>query len=243
MLRGTGWLVGALAAALWTSPGAAQTGSSAQQGAATNQPPTGPQEEPGRGGNQPEAAGAQSQAGKTGEESKVQRPESAKGMGSMTPEQQADAARTLAKLHAGNRAEIQMGAWMKDHASNDKVRDFASKMVDDHRKMDQDLRSFAQGRGIELASAEHSSAGRDLGAIKKTQGAQADRAYMKMMVRDHTKDVQETRAAAQRAERDGDKDLASLADESANKMEDHLKEAQKVDRELTMRQARTPTGG
>jgi predicted outer membrane protein len=76
--------------------------------------------------------------------------------------------------------------------------------------------------------------------LKGMEGAQADRAYMKMMVDDHTKDVKEARAAAQRAKKADNTELAELLDDSAKTMEGHLKDAQKIQRDLSQRQARTP---
>jgi putative membrane protein len=160
----------------------------------------------------------------------------------------AETAHTLAKLHAGNQAEIEAGNWMKDRAQSSKVKDFAQKMVDDHGSMDKDVQSFAQKRGIDLtagasstASAEKGKAEHQLDEIKAMTGAQADRAYMDMMVRDHQKDVSATRQAEQTAKSNKDDEFAKLLDNSAKKMESHLKDAQKIDRELTQRQARTPS--
>ncbi len=158
-----------------------------------------------------------------------------------------DAARTAAKLHAGNQEEIEAGTWMQEHATNSKVKDFAKKMVDDHGSMDKDLMSYAQKHDIDLASAPTSAEpskakeSASLERIKSMEGAQADRAYMKMMVDDHTKDVKETKTAAQHAKHAKNDEFAKLLDKSAKKMEGHLKDAQKIQRDLSQRQARTPS--
>jgi putative membrane protein len=151
---------------------------------------------------------------------------------------------TLQKLHAGNQAEIQAGQWMQEHAQSSKVKDFAKKMVKDHTDMDKDVQKFAQKQGISLTGA---AAGGDAAKdeqhthmMKDMPAAQADRHYMTMMVEDHQRDVSEVRSAAQQAKSSNDKDLAKLLDKTAKKMEDHLKDAQKIQREMGSRQARTP---
>jgi putative membrane protein len=265
MLRQTKWLV-ALAAALGAAPGFAQAGSSGPQTSGEKgavQGSTNPTAEPGRGGSGAKANSAQtgspetmgSGSTETGSNTQEQRTQQgtsdtttdetkAKAMG-----QQASShvARTLAKLHAGNESEIEAGTWMKEHATNDRVKDFAKKMVDDHGSMDKDLMSFAQKQGIELTSAPtagEAAKAKDkasLDEIKNMQGAQADRTYMRMMVQDHTKDVKEARSAEQQAKRSKDTEFAKLLDKSAKKMESHLKDAQKIQRDLSQRQARTPS--
>jgi putative membrane protein len=264
MIRETKWLVGALAAALWVVPAAAQTSSSDQQQAGqSTSPGDTPRAEPGRGGAGPDAQSAQTGGqkqetagtGSTRSGSSQQGAsdttapgaaigEKAKSMGQHAT---SDVAHTLAKLHAGNESEVEAGTWMKEHATNDHVKDFAQKMVDDHGSMDKDLMSFAQKQGIDLTSAPKPaevSKGKKMASLddlKAMQGAQADRTYMKMMVDDHTKDVKETRAAAQHAKQAKNTEFAKLLDKSAKKMEEHLKDAQKIQRETSQRQARTPS--
>ena len=284
-MREKTWLVGALAAALWVVPAAAQTSSSDQQtgqsktsqGSAAASPSDTPRAEPGAGGSGADAkssaqgagqkqetmgtgstqsgstAGSTSDATSTGASgstsARTGAPGSAMGEKAKSMGQQAsgDVARTLAKLHAGNQEEIEAGTWMKEHATNDKVKDFANKMVDDHGSMDKDLMSFAEKHAIDLTSApKPADASKEAGSaslehLKGMQGAQADRAYMKMMVDDHTKDVRETKTAAQHAKHAKNDEFAKLLDKSAKKMDSHLKDAQKIQRDLSQRQARTPS--
>ncbi len=272
MIREKRWLVGALAAALWVVPAAAQTSSSdTQKGEVSGS--THPGTEPRSGGNGPEGSSAQTGSrqmgtgagssasqgtndgtstspspgrGGSGSDAKsaqTQAPGSAMGTGERSRSHQAasDPTHTLAKLHAGNQAEIEAGNWMKGHATNDKVKDFAKKMVDDHGKMDKDLMSYAEKHRIDLTGAKAEEASSQQEQLKGMQGAQADRAYMRMMVEDHTKDVKETKAAAQHAKQSKDKEFSKLLDKSAKTMEGHLKDAQKIQRDLSQRQARTPS--
>lgn len=158
-----------------------------------------------------------------------------------------DETATLAKMHAGNEAEVNAGQWMKQHATNSKVKGFAKKMVEDHGKLDKDANKFAQKHDLQLASApeyteakaKHEAA---LEQMKTMQGAQLDRHYMQMMVEDHTKDVSHAKAAVEQAKQGKDKEYTKLLEHAAKTMEGHLKDAQKISKDLTSRQARQPTG-
>ena len=257
MLRDTRWMVGALAAALWIAPAAAQTGSTS---AGAERPhATGSGADPTRSATEPNtAAGSASDtagraadragaaAGTMSDKAESTADRAGDKAHAMGQQASSESARTLAKLHDGNQAEVEAGTWMKEHAQNDKVKDFAKKMVDDHGSMDKDVMSFAQKKGIDLTSApkagdaDKAKAQHTLDEIKNMSGAQADRAYMNMMVQDHQKDVREVREAERQAKSSQDKELASLLGKSAKKMESHLKDAQKIQRDLTQRQARTP---
>lgn len=222
MLR-TKWLAAAIAAG-WIGAASAQGGAGGGTGGA------------GAGG-----AGTGTGAGGGAPESQARANASQQGTTSS-----GDAASTLPKLHAGNAAEIQAGTWMQQHATNAKVKDFAKKMVKDHTAMDKDVQAYAKKHDVALtgdasvdsAKAEQQKA---LDELKGMQGAQADRHYMQMMVEDHTKDVSEVKVAAQQAKQGSDKDYSKLLDKSEKKMEGHLKDAQKISRDLAQRQARAPS--
>jgi hypothetical protein len=117
-------------------------------------------------------------------------------------------------------------------------------MVDDHGKMDEDVKSFAKDKGVDLTNApkppEAAQHKAKLAQLKKAQGAQADREYMRMMVQDHEKDLKEVRDAESKAKRQNDDKLATLLGDAAKKIDDHLKDARDVQKSLQQRQARTP---
>jgi len=158
----------------------------------------------------------------------------------------ADMAATLAKLHAGNEAEVQAGSYMQQQATNGKVKDFAKKMVDEHGALDKDAQQFAQKHNLDLTSApeyqaKSSESRSTLEQLKSMQGIERDRRYMQMMVSDHQNDVSEVKQAARMAKQGRqDKEYATLLDKSQKKMEGHLEDAQKISRDLGSRQARNP---
>ena len=78
-------------------------------------------------------------------------------------------------------------------------------------------------------------------SMQQMPAGQADRHYMTMMVKDHQHDVSEVRTAEQHAKSEHQTEFAKLLDKTGKKMEDHLKDAQKIQRDLTSRQARNPS--
>ncbi len=224
------WIVGALAAALWLAPAAADetTGAGATTGSKGTSGTSGG--EMGRGGSTDTSQG--STKGAWGTKSSA--------VGQITS---ADV-RAISKLHAVNENEIAAGTWMKDHATNDRVKDFASKMVDDHTALDSDLMSFAQKSGTDLTSApkppEAQKEARELDQLKTMSGAQADRRYMQMMVHGHQQALKDSRSASRNAKAGGKKELSSLFDDASKKIEGHLEDATKIQKDLAQRQARMP---
>jgi putative membrane protein len=248
----TNWLVAAIAAG-WMGAAAAQGAGSGVGGGKDTAGSAGTQTTPRTDMQEGTGTGPNDNPRPQDQSSTTQGTTSSGTMGSsgtMSSDQAAstasgDKATTIAKLHAGHDAEVQAGSWMQQHATNSKVKDFAKKMVNDHSAMDKDLQKYAQKHNLALTGvasvdsekAKHREALEDL---KGMQGAQADHHYMQMMVQDHTKDVSEVKAAAQHAKQGSDKDYSKLLSKTEKKMEDHLKDAQKISHDLASRQARTP---
>jgi putative membrane protein len=245
MAHETKWLVGALAAALWIAPAAAAGNRTAGErvddtAAATKQ---GAHDAADKAGETADKAGekvsgaatdakesASSAAAKTGDKAKE-----------VSEKLSTSASHSLTKLHEGNEMEVQAGGWMKEHARSSDVKKFAEKMVDDHAKLDEDVRSFAKDHGVDLPM--HPTMGEHAAKLKHLQaatGASADREYMRMMVAAHEKDVKEVRAAKAKAQQEGNDALAKLLDGAASKMQGHLEDAREVQKSLQQRQARTP---
>jgi len=109
------------------------------------------------------------------------------------------------------------------NASSDQVKQFGSRMVQDHSKANDELKQVASSKGVDLPSAldrEHQS---EVDQMSKMSGAQFDRAYMSHMVGDHKKDVSEFKKAAKSAK---DPDVKSFASKTLPTLEEHLQLAQ-----------------
>ena len=75
------------------------------------------------------------------------------------------------------------------NAKSDKVKQFGQRMIDDHSKANDQLKSVAAKNNITLPTrldAKHQAVVDRLGAL---QGAAFDKAYMRDMVKDHDMDI------------------------------------------------------
>jgi putative membrane protein len=135
----------------------------------------------------------------------------------------------MKKAAIGGMAEVELGKLAQQNGQSQPVKDFGSRMVQDHSQAGDQLKAIAQQKGVQLPDqldGEH-RAMRD--RLAKLQGDQFDRAYMRLMTSDHDKDVKEFRKEAQTSK---DPDLKRFARDTLNTIEQHDQLAHNVDRQL-----------
>jgi len=126
------------------------------------------------------------------------------------------------KAAIGGIAEVEMGKLAQQKGSSDQVKQFGSRMVEDHSKANDELKQIASSKGITLPTdldAKHKS---KMDKMQKLSGAQFDRAYMDDMVADHKEDVADFKKQASSGK---DGDLKAFASKTLPTLEDHLKMA------------------
>ncbi len=84
--------------------------------------------------------------------------------------------------------EVQLGQLAADKASAQDVKDFGSKMVADHGKANDELKSIAQTKGIQIPDKLDAKHQATVDKFSKLSGADFDKAYVSEMVTDHKKD-------------------------------------------------------
>jgi putative membrane protein len=100
------------------------------------------------------------------------------------------------KAAQGGMAEVQLGRLATNKASSQKVKDFGQKMVDDHSKANEQLKSIASRQNIHLPSALSGKDQTLYNRLSTLSGAEFDKAYMGAMVKDHQTDISEFQAEA-----------------------------------------------
>jgi len=123
----------------------------------------------------------------------------------------------------GGMAEVELGKMAAEKGGSDAVKQFGQRMADDHGKASDELRQFAQQKGITLPTDLDSKHKQLRDRLAKLNGADFDRAYANEMVKDHKKDVADFKREARGAK---DPDLKSWAGKTLPTLEDHLKQAQ-----------------
>jgi putative membrane protein len=109
-------------------------------------------------------------------------------------------AKMLQKLHGVNLMEIDMGNAARANSQNDKVQGYARKLVADHQKADDELKSLAQTDGISIDVAMEPGAGMKhddakLRELRGLSGSAFDRAFLTDMVKGHEKVIHHVVAA------------------------------------------------
>lgn len=125
----------------------------------------------------------------------------------------------------GGMAEVELGRLASERASNAEVKRFAQRMVTDHTKSNEELKSVAQRKNLTLPTdldAEH-KAKKD--KLSRLNGAAFDRAYMDEMRADHRKNVETFR---QQSRAGDDADVKAFAAKSLPTLEEHLQLAEKT---------------
>jgi putative membrane protein len=127
----------------------------------------------------------------------------------------------------GNMIEIQLGGLAKTKAVKERVKSFASMMITDHTKINEDLQKIATSKNISLPQELSNEAKKDINKLSKKDGIDFDRAYINMMVADHRKDVNKFEKAAKECK---DPDLKSFIEQALPVMRKHLDSARAIDK-------------
>jgi putative membrane protein len=113
----------------------------------------------------------------------------------------------MKKAAKGGMMEVAMGQVAEQKGQSEDVKSFGKRMVTDHGKANDELKSIASKKGVELPNKEHT--------VKWT----SDKTYMDMMVKDHEKDLAEFKEEASSG---SDPDIKKFADDTAKMIQEHL---------------------
>jgi putative membrane protein len=113
----------------------------------------------------------------------------------------------MKKAAKGGMMEVAMGQVAEQKGQSEDVKSFGKRMVADHGKANDELKSIASKKGFQLPSKEHS--------VKWT----SDKAYIEAMVKDHEKDLAEFKEEASGG---SDPDVKKFADDTAKVIQEHL---------------------
>ena len=113
----------------------------------------------------------------------------------------------MKKAAKGGMMEVAMGQIAEQKGQSEDVKSFGKRMVTDHTKANDELKSIASKKGVQLPTKEHTT--------KWT----SDKAYIDMMVKDHEKDLAEFKEEASSG---SDADVKKFADDTAKVIQEHL---------------------
>jgi putative membrane protein len=119
----------------------------------------------------------------------------------------------------GGMAEIQLGQLAAQKGNSDDVKQFGQKMVDDHTKLGEQLKPIAEQMGVNPPTSLSSKDKATMAKLQALNGDAFDKAYIKDMVKDHTKDDKDFK---QEANRTTDPQLKQCVTQGAQVISEHL---------------------
>lgn len=129
----------------------------------------------------------------------------------------------------GGMAEVELGKLASQKASSSQVKAFGERMVNDHSKADDQLKGIAQQKGVQLPERLDSHHQAMVDRLSKLNGPAFDKAYVKMMVHDHEKDVSEFKHESEAAQ---DPQVKTFAGDTLKTIQSHLDEARSLQGQL-----------
>jgi len=129
----------------------------------------------------------------------------------------------------GGMAEVALGRLASEKASNDRVKQFGQRMVDDHGKANDELKALAQTKNISLPTALDAKHKATEDRLSKLSGTAFDRAYIQEMVADHKKDVADFQKESKSG---GDTEVKAWAAKTLPTLEEHNKLVQDISSSL-----------
>ena len=129
------------------------------------------------------------------------------------------------KAANGSMMEVELGKMAEKKSSNKRVKSFGAMMVKDHTETGEELKNFASAHNLNLPDSIDESSRKEVDKLSKKKGIDFDRAYMDMMVDDHSKDLEDFRKAADNL---SDSTLKSFAQVTMPILAKHLDSAKSI---------------
>jgi putative membrane protein len=129
------------------------------------------------------------------------------------------------KALEGNIGEIEMGKLALQKSSDDQVKQFAQRMVDDHTKMQDQLKPAAEQMGVKVPEGPSKGQMKSMDKMKALSGDAFDQAYIKDMVKDHKSDDSDFKMEAQSTQNPQLKQMVMQSDQT---IESHLQQIEQI---------------
>ncbi|BAU47495.1 membrane protein [Sulfurifustis variabilis] len=129
----------------------------------------------------------------------------------------------LKEAAQGGLAEVELAEVAQERAARKEVKDLAKKIEDHHKKANDQLKSLAENKDVELPDEPAKQHKQTKEQLEKLKGAQFDQAYLQTMVQEHQKDIRKFEQQAKSAK---DPEVKQFASQTLPTLKEHLKQAQ-----------------
>jgi putative membrane protein len=128
----------------------------------------------------------------------------------------------------GGMTEVELGKLAAQKASSDPVKQFGQKLVDDHGKVNDELKQIAGQQSIKIPDSLDSKHQSRVDKLAKLSGPEFDKAFIKEAVKNHQQDVSEFQ---QEASSGTDPNVRSFAIKTLPALQAHLSTAKDLEKE------------
>jgi putative membrane protein len=125
----------------------------------------------------------------------------------------------------GGMAEVQLGQLTLQKSNNDQVKQFAQRMIDDHTKLNEQMKPVAQQLRVDVPTQVSKKDRNVMNKLQALSGPAYDQAYIKDMVKDHKDDLSEFQAEASSGQ---DQTVKDAAAQGSKVIAQHLQMAQQL---------------
>lgn len=132
----------------------------------------------------------------------------------------------IKKAANGGMTEVELGKIAQDKGQKQEVKDFGARMVKDHGKANDDLKSVAAKMNIEVPDKVNAKHQATIDKFSKMSADSFDAAYVKEMIKDHKKDIAEFEEAQGEVKNE---DLKKFINDTVPVMKEHLEMVQKIE--------------
>lgn len=143
-----------------------------------------------------------------------------------------DSSKFAAEAAQGGMTEVELGKVAMRNAADPAVKEFGMRMVSDHSRANDELKSVASQKSIQLPAEVSSSQKSMIDKLSKLTGAEFDKEYMSDMVKDHEEDVE---AFDTQAKEGNTAEIKAFAGKTLPTLKGHLELAREVAKKVGAR--------
>ena len=129
------------------------------------------------------------------------------------------------KAATGGMEEVELGKLAEQKANSPQVKDFGKMMIEDHTLLNNNFKTIASKKSMELPTSVTDDQRKDIDNLSKKAGKDFDKAYVDMMVEDHKKDISEFKDAQAKV---ADNDIKDFITNTLPTLQKHLNAIQAI---------------
>jgi putative membrane protein len=126
-----------------------------------------------------------------------------------------------------NLTEINLGKLAGDNGEKQSIKDFGNRMVSDHGKAGDQLEPIAKKLNVTIPSEPNAEHQKTIDRLSKLKGAEFDKAFAEVMVKDHRKVISMFENEEKNAK---DSELKKFVQDTLPTLKEHLSDAEKLEK-------------